>query len=616
MFKRILLGVLLVIGLVGIIPKSKAIENRGAFVIDNFQVDILVQQNSVLQVNEIIDVEFSEKRHGIFRNIPVKYKNGQGFSYNMKLDVLSVTDGDGLSIPYQVSRSGGDKVIKIGDPNVEIIGEHQYVIAYEIQKGIRYFDDHDEIYWNPIGTGWPTTIANATSKVIFEDGVDYLSGSGVCFTGVFGSVESDCSGEEFGNGVVFKSNQVLDPYEGLTVAVHLPKGEVREPTFKENVLMFLKDNWGFGIPIAVFILMFSLWFKKGKEINFNKTTIAFYEPPENLTPGEVGYVWKEHYMAKFVVADIVNLAVKGYLDIHEIAPEKSFPLGKYLKYFKFLIPAFLILIVFLSITNTSSGPLSLLVVIFIFSTIFFLAQAKSYKPKYELENKKDWGKAKDLSSHEIKLLEGLFTSNKLGRIKLEEQKYFYADIKKAEKEIKEKIDSKGYFETGIQHSKNLYVFMGLLSGIPLAFVSNILLGRLDLFYGFLLSAPVIVLFGIFMSRKTMRGMEIYWKVKGYKKYIDVAEKHRAEFQAKENIFEKTLPYAMVFGNINKWCKAFEGIKQKNPSWYHSTSAGSFNSVVFANSISQGFTNSVRSNMPSSSGGSSGGGGGGGGGGSW
>ena len=91
MFKKYLVGALLAFGLIGIVPKTQAIENLGAFIITNFEVDILVKKEAVLEVEEIIDVNFSEKRHGIFRNIPVKYK-GQNTNKTYRVDFVCGDD--------------------------------------------------------------------------------------------------------------------------------------------------------------------------------------------------------------------------------------------------------------------------------------------------------------------------------------------------------------------------------------------------------------------------------------------------------------------------------------------------------------------------------------------
>jgi uncharacterized membrane protein YgcG len=572
MFKKIFFS-LVVVGCLGFSFSGKvlALENRGGFVIDNFEVDILVNQDSTLEVVEKIEVDFSEKRHGIFRDIPVKYKNDQGFEYNMKLKVLSVENEQGKPYQFEISNYQDDKRIKIGSPDFEVIGSQVYVIKYEIEKGIRYFEEHDELYWNPVGTGWPTSIKKASSVVRFEDGVEYSSGSGICFTGKFGSKEKNCLAEENNSEVFFEIIKSLNSHEGMTIVLNFPKGEIYQPTKGEYFRMFLTDNWGFGLPIIIFVLMFVVWFKKGRDQDFKKTLIAQYEVPDNLTPGEVGYLMKEKYNGRFLAGDIVNLAVKGYLKIKEV--EKN----SVQKFFKL-------------------------------------------KPEYQFEKVKDWSGAKDLTGHEKRILEGIFKSKAIGsKVGLKERTDFYQDKKEIDSRIKGQISANGYFLASPWNKKIGYVLVGIIILI-LFFFFGIFKERIDFILGGILSFPIILFFSLFMSKKTSKGAEAFWKTKGFKHYIDIAENDRSKFYAKENMFEEILPYAIVFGNVDKWAKAFDGIIKEPPDWYSGSDV--FNVIVFSNALNNGIVYSSNSAAvsPSSSGsggsGSSGGGGGGGGGGSW
>ena len=112
---------------------------------------------------------------------------------------------------------------------------------------------------------------------------------------------------------------------------------------------------------------------------------------------------------------------------------------------------------------------------------------------------------------------------------------------------------------------------------------------------------------------------------GFRLYMTTAEKYRQQFAAKADIFTQLLPYAIVFGCVAMWSKAFEGIDTSSSSgWY--LSPHPFQASMLANSLQSMNTSisSVISYTPPSSGsgsglgggGGAGGGGGGGGGGSW
>jgi uncharacterized membrane protein len=132
-------------------------------------------------------------------------------------------------------------------------------------------------------------------------------------------------------------------------------------------------------------------------------------------------------------------------------------------------------------------------------------------------------------------------------------------------------------------------------------------------------------FGYFMPARTVKGTDAYAWALGFKEYLSKAEKYRLKWEEKENIFEKFLPYAMVFGVVDKWAKAFAGLNTQPPSWYHGSSMNVWSPIIFANTLSTATSSFGHAMMTAPSakggggfggGGMGGGGFGGGGGGSW
>lgn len=558
-----------------VFPSSvRAIENRGGFVIDGFRADIKLQENGDFFVEENIEVDFSEKRHGIFRNIPIKYQDDRNFSHNLRISQFGVVDENGQKIKFDLYKEGSDLVAKIGDSVLEIDGKQVYKISYKVERGIRFFDDHAELYWNPIGTQWPTKIK--TAKVLVELPKSYIFQNEdiICFEGYFGFSSRQCKAVVLGTEKIeFNASEELDPNEGLTIAVKFPLGYFQKPTFSKSMLWFLVDNGGFLLPVFVFGGMLVLWFCRGKELDLRKTTIPQYDAPDNLTPGEMNYLLKENYSQTAITADIINLAVKGFLRIREIGDEKKTK---------------------------------------IFST-----------SDYELEKTKTW-EGEHLTEHEKELLSGLFGENSaIGKkVVLSKLKSFYGAVPLIKNKLKDQIKEKGYFENNFLNYKSLYVLGGLALGFVL-FFAGATFQRGDLSIGGLLSGIILIGFGLVMSKKTSKGAEAYRYVQGFRLYVFTAERYRVRFQEDNKIFEKVLPFAMVFGLAEKWGKVFEDIYNQSPDWYSGSASTHFSAVSFSNSLEHSFgvATGSASTPPSSSssgfsGGSSGGGGGGGGGGSW
>jgi uncharacterized membrane protein len=127
-------------------------------------------------------------------------------------------------------------------------------------------------------------------------------------------------------------------------------------------------------------------------------------------------------------------------------------------------------------------------------------------------------------------------------------------------------------------------------------------------FAFILSGIVILLFGIFMRKKTKRGTELYQKLLGFKEFLKAVEKDRIKefLKQDEHYFDKILPYAIVFGIADTWKDKLEGLDIPPPHWYVGNYS-TFNTVMFMSSLNNSMNqmSSTFYSQPSSSGSSSG-----------
>ena len=94
-------------------------------IVQALQSDSFVYKDGSVSIKETILYDFgNEQRHGIFRYIPYKKVNQDGKSYVMDIKVKGVTDERGKDYKYTTTKSGNDLMIKIGDPNETISGQH------------------------------------------------------------------------------------------------------------------------------------------------------------------------------------------------------------------------------------------------------------------------------------------------------------------------------------------------------------------------------------------------------------------------------------------------------------------------------------------------------------
>ena len=55
--------------------------------------------------------------------------------------------------------------VRVGDPDVFLTGLQEYRIRYRVERGFLYFEERDELYWNPTGSEWEVPIDRAASTV-------------------------------------------------------------------------------------------------------------------------------------------------------------------------------------------------------------------------------------------------------------------------------------------------------------------------------------------------------------------------------------------------------------------------------------------------------------------
>ena len=173
-------------------------------------------------------------------------------------------------------------------------------------------------------------------------------------------------------------------------------------------------------------------------------------------------------------------------------------------------------------------------------------------------------------------------------------------------------------------------FIGcILLGVILSFVFGIAPGTKFVPYIIGIGASfVLFIISALCERKTDWYASVLGKIRGYKNFLEIAEKDRMEALAEEDpeYFYKNLAFAYSLGVTTVYAKNFASLATEPPEWYEGTvyvGGDPVTSMSFLNSMDS-MMKSISSSMtssPSSSGGgggsfSGGGGGGGGGGGSW
>lgn len=193
--------------------------------IRSFTADISLARDGSVRAVETIDVnsESSSIRRGIIREIPLAGSDSLGGRSNLQVETVM---RDGAPEVFVVERDGQVERIRIGDESrILSLGLHRYALTYRMANAVRRFDDHDEILWNVIGSGWSFPILTAMANVSLPDGAEIASATG--FIGAPGPGEQALRIVWHRPTMAsFQSRRPLAAGEGMTVAVSFQKGIV------------------------------------------------------------------------------------------------------------------------------------------------------------------------------------------------------------------------------------------------------------------------------------------------------------------------------------------------------------------------------------------------------
>jgi hypothetical protein len=109
----------------------------GAERIRHFRGEGWLHPSGEFRVEERIVYDFEgARKHGIFRDVPIRYGRGAAADYRIALDIESVTDANGANRPFRVSSDGAQErgVVSIAADRPFVAGEGLTVVV-SLPKG-------------------------------------------------------------------------------------------------------------------------------------------------------------------------------------------------------------------------------------------------------------------------------------------------------------------------------------------------------------------------------------------------------------------------------------------------------------------------------------------------
>ena len=552
----------------------------------SFDSVIRVNEDASLTVTETIAVEArgQEIKRGIYRDFPTVYPQPDGSRQEARFEIVEVLR-DGAPEPWFTKGDLDGIRVYFGREDVFLEpGRHVYKLTYRTTRQLRFFEDHDELYWNVNGNGWRFPADKVSATVFLPSGARMLDRT--AYSGYIGEARDDWrAGEDAEGNPTFETTKAFPARMGLTIVVSFPKGHVAYPTERQKLVWLFMDNlhWAAagGLLLAVLCYYLLVWWRVGRDPR-GGVVIPRYLPPEGISPSAARYLTRMGFDGKSAGAATVNLAVQGRLKIRDDGD------GEYR-----LVEA--------SSANTGAR----------------------------------------VAGEESAFLRELFLAgNSVGLDRPDASRLIRA-VDALEYGLGQAFDdthfSRNWAYAIAGAAQSVVVFFAF---VVAAMMANIVEGVFVAIGALVILVLLNILFRKLLYAPTLVGREALDRIAGFRMYLETAEEARLNLASPPGrtpeLFERYLPYAMALDVENQWAAKFQDVLQAataaasyRPGWYDNRSglAGGFATAAFARGLSGGlagsFASATRSSGSSSSGfssgsggGSSGGGGGGGGGGGW
>lgn len=611
--------------------------NANRFYFQDFSADYYLSKaadgTSRLKVVEKLVAVFPnfDQNHGITRIIP--YTNQDGENLTMASDSnlkIQVKHNGIIEKPHKIEAGDGYFTVYIGSPHEYVHERQVYELEYEFQNVIMnagapctsdmcpYRGPYQELYWDTNGNDWSQRFDNLTARVhlVGEDVQSAFAGKTSCYVGKYGDNGSErCEVKLLDDGVEFHTTK-LNARENLTFDLEFDDGTfvVPDKVYDYRLVGAMVVELAVGVALLIVIFYIRHQTKAKREYYNGLFLTPEYTPPHDFTVAEMAtnYVGKK-ILGSNKVATLMELAVNHKVELAKVGTEKR--------------PKWTVKILSTDLTSEQADMLKLLA-----------------------------GRDAELAVDQEILIKTHTADKALMRLDRKYSKHIEDRLYEAKlyepKTAKNKVKT-----TPCDVLSACAIFWVIISIVALPFlIDGDIPSYVLLFGGGWLIAAVIILaimlavaafwvsshYQKFYTR-TADGLKWSRYLDGLRLYIQMAEQDRLKFlqsvqgvdtsnQGIVNLYEKLLPYAVIFHLETSWLKEMGKYYEMNdvsaPVWYaggvifstrdFSSAMRSISTATIATEIAthSGTSGSSSGFSGGGGGGFSGGGGGGGGGGGW
>jgi uncharacterized protein (TIGR04222 family) len=507
---RPLLAAVFVAALVVLLLVPSAAAQAKEWSIESIDATMAVQENGDAVVDETVTFQFVGNYHFVSRVIPTADMDG--------MSDIQVFDAAGNALPqgdttgtWSVGNEGDSKVITVNFDLTDTTGT--WTFHYRAAGVTFFFDEGDEVRWNLFDADTPVAIGRVRATVQLPGSVESSAMTQAVQSGpsVDISVTSPAA-----STMVYEATDIPANTQ-FWIVTGFPKDVVEFTWTARRVAAAVIPRVGFVLPLATFLVMLVLWIRRGRDDPAHKYAKYVSEPPSDLSPGLVGALIDERVDVKEVIATIVDLARRGYLEI----------------------------------TDTKEGG------------VFAKAESLFTRTK----------SLDDLKGFEGQVAAALFGPGNPDQVTTQQlRNKFYAHVEPIADAICCEAVQAGLLADNPKKVRARWFGYGfglavLLGVITFAMAKTEVPGWAWFLVGSIPSVIIVWAFSPFMPRRTARGAQEQKKWEAFKNYLeDLTRFH--DVGASQEIFERYLPYAVAFGVEKEWVRRFEGMPVPPPTWYH------------------------------------------------
>jgi uncharacterized membrane protein YgcG len=624
--------------LTGTLPAAPPQAAQRQITLQRFDAVYQVRRDGSMLVTETLDLRFEGSWNGFERDVLHRHRSPDGRRERVRVAMQSITDGDGEELRVEESGIRDGRRYRIWVPGAEN-ATRRVILRYRVDGALRFFAEdapegyHDELFWEVTGTDWEMAIEEVRARVGLPDGVDGVRAWG--YTGREGSMEQAVEVRTAEAEAEIRALRRLAEGEGLAISVTWDPGVIERPGALARSAGRVLSTWPATLPLAALIGMLLTWKRRGKDPP-RRAVMVQYEPPEDLSPAEVGTLVDHKAEMHDVTATLVDLAVRGYLRIEEERQKGFLGLGSSIeytfhqrrprsewtglrpherRYLEGLFPP--------RKGKENGTPFASLgeAVSYLRSSFGAWREARSRGESFDAEGYlRDWTREREAARNDGGTEED---DEPLSTVKLSDlENRFYKHLEPIRKKIYARLKQKGIYEERPDRVKGKWAGWGVLVMIagffltiftldPPVAVAGFAPHPFALAVGVMGSGLVILAFSPFMGVRTEEGVRMLEWSLGFKEFLARVEAPQyARMITSPELFEKYLPYAMAFQVEDRWSRAFDDLYRQPPEWYGgAATGGAFRASRFSRQLRSMSTQASRTSS-SSPGGSSGSGGGG------